>query len=122
MVVGAPARQTQAVVDLRIDDARKPVAELRGLYTLGEARELVRASRGPDGLYRDVEKALAAVALAPDDQTSLGAAALALLRAGRGSEAAPYLHKLLALEPRTRNRLARLVDAGLLDERALDDC
>lgn len=107
-------------VNLRVDDSRDPVGELDRLHRLWEAHELIAASRGADGLYRDPTKAQAAAALVPDDQASLGAAALALLRAGRTQEARPYLHRLTQLEPRTPQRLARLVDAGLLDRHSVD--
>lgn len=41
-------------VDLRVDDARRPVDELGRLHRVWEAQELLRASRAPDGLYRDM--------------------------------------------------------------------
>ena len=102
-------------VDLRVDDARDPVAELHRLHVLWQAHRLLAASRGADGLYRHVGAALAAVAMAPDDAGCLGGAALALLRGGDVDRAVPLLRRLSAAEPRTPTRLRRLVDAGLLD-------
>lgn len=67
-------------LDLRVDDSRRPVSELGRLHRLWEAQELLRASRGPDGLYRDVQLAQAALAIAPEDHTCLGGLGLALLR------------------------------------------
>ena len=102
-------------VDLRVDDARDPVAELRRLHRLWVAHAMLAESRGADGLYRDVDLALAALEAAPDDQACLGGAALALLRAGRLAEAAPLLRRLSALEPRTESRINRLIYSGGLD-------
>jgi uncharacterized Ntn-hydrolase superfamily protein len=102
-------------VDLRVDDARDPVAELRRLHRLWGAHALLAESRGDDGRYRKVEPALAALEAAPNDQACLGGAALALLRSGRLAEATPLLRRLTALEPRTETRLNRLVYSGGLD-------
>jgi uncharacterized Ntn-hydrolase superfamily protein len=102
-------------VDLRVDDARDPVAELRHLHRLWAAHAMLEASRGADGHYRDVDLALAALAAAPQDQACLGGATLALLRAGRLAEATPLLRRLSALEPRTATRISRLVYSGGLD-------
>jgi len=103
-----------AEVDLRVDEARDPVAELRRLHRVWAAHELLNASRGEDGLYRNVDLALAALAAAPDDQACLGAAMLTLLRAGRLAEAAPLLRRLSAVEPRTETRIRRMVYSGSL--------
>ncbi|HEX8495589.1 MAG TPA: DUF1028 domain-containing protein, partial [Actinomycetales bacterium] len=108
-----------APCDLRVDDAREPLPELRRLHTLQRAHELVAASRGADGLYRDVGSARAALALAPDDLATRGALALALLRDGQTAAAAPLLQGLARDEPRTPERLRRLVAAGLLDGASL---
>jgi uncharacterized Ntn-hydrolase superfamily protein len=101
-------------VDLRVDDARDPVAELRRLHRLWAAHELLNASRGEDGLYQDVDLTLTALAAAPDDLACLGGATLSLLRAGRLAEAAPLLRRLSAVEPRTETRIRRLIYAGSL--------
>ncbi len=90
VVTGDPA-STQALPDLRVDDARDPVAELTALYRLWEAHQLLHASRDADGLYRDITALEAALALAPDDQACLGTAALALLRARQTAAALPLL-------------------------------
>ncbi len=117
VVTGDPASGL-SLPDLRVDDSRDPLGELARLRRLWQAHELLRASRGSDGLYRDVTAISAAVALAPDDQACLGAATLALLRAGRIAEAMPLLERLVLLEPRTRVRLLRLIDGGHLDRDA----
>lgn len=117
VVSGASLRVEPLVVDLRVDDARRPVDELGRLHRVWEAQELLRASRGPDGLYRDVERALAAVAIAPEDQMCLAGAAFALLRADRVPDAMPLLERLVSMEPRTPQRIQRLMDGGQLDPR-----
>lgn len=113
-----------AGADLRVDDARDPMRELQRLHRLWQAHQLLRSSAGPDGLYRDIDRAHAALELAPDDPTCLGGAGLALLRAGRVNDAITVLRRLSVQEPRTRLRIQRLIDAGLLDRdaarRALD--
>jgi uncharacterized Ntn-hydrolase superfamily protein len=117
VVAGEPASDW-SLPDLRVDDSRDPVSELVRLHQLWRAHELLRSSRGADGLYRDLDAILAAVAIAPHDQACLGAATLGLLRAGRITEAMPLLERLVVLEPRTRVRLRRLVDGGQLDRDA----
>lgn len=107
--------QSAVEVDLRVDDARDPVGELRRLHRLWIAHSLLAQSRDADGLYRNVDLALAALAAAPDDQACLGGAVLALLRSGRLAEATPLLRRLSALEPRTESRINRLIYSGRLD-------
>jgi uncharacterized Ntn-hydrolase superfamily protein len=102
-------------VDLRVDDARDPVKELQRLHRLRIAHDLLAASRGPDGTYRDVDLAMAAHHAAPLDQACLAGAALAMLRDARVEEAVALLRRLQSVEPRTAIRLARLRDHGLLD-------
>lgn len=117
-VVAAEPAVDWSLPDLRVDDSRDPVGELVGLHQLWRAHELLRSSRESDGLYRDLDAILAALVLCPDDQACLGAASLGLLRAGRIDEAMPLLERLVALEPRTRIRLHRLIDGGRLDRDA----
>ncbi|WP_261559507.1 hypothetical protein [Frankia tisae] len=50
----------------------------------------------PDGLYEDLAHIEAALAITPDDLTAVGAAALALTRAGRLHDATPFLRRLAA--------------------------
>lgn len=109
---------TAVEVDLRVDDSRNPVAELRRLHRLWLAHALLAESRGDDGLYRNVELALAALTAAPDDQACLGGAVLALLRSGRLAEAAPLLRRLARIEPRTASRINRLIYTGGLEPAA----
>jgi uncharacterized Ntn-hydrolase superfamily protein len=117
-VVAPDGSASMPTPDLRVDDASEPTRELARLHRLWEAHQLLRSSVGADGLYRDVDRALAALDMAPDDQTCLGAAALALLRDGEVARAVAVLRRLIAIEPRTPARLQRLVDVGMLDERA----
>ena len=114
VVAGGGASSSRSLVDLRVDDSRDPVGELRRLYRLHRAHQLLIASRGPDGLYRDIAAAEQAVRLAPDDQGCLSGLALALLRAGRPEEARPLLVRLRELEARTPERFRRLVRTGHL--------
>lgn len=111
--------QDAAPFDLRVDDAIEPLAELRRLHALHLAHELLARARGADGLYRDVGAARAALAMAPDDRASLGALALALLRDGQPDAAGPLLQRLSRTEPRTAERLRRLVAGGRLDAASL---
>jgi len=48
----------------------------------------------------------------------LAGAAFALLRADRVPEAMPLLERLVSMEPRTPQRIQRLMDGGQLDPRA----
>jgi hypothetical protein len=105
-----------AEVDLRVDDARDPVAELRRLHRLWVAHALLERSRDGAGWYRNADLALAALAAAPDDAVCLGGAVLALLRSGRLTEATPLLKRLSAVEPRTESWINRLVYSGGLDQ------
>ena len=104
--------------DLRVDDACEPMRELERLHRLWGAHQLLRSSMGADGVYRDVDRALAALNMAPDDQTCLGGAGLALLRHGDVAHGVSLLRRLSAIEPRTPARLQRLIDAGTVDEHA----
>jgi uncharacterized Ntn-hydrolase superfamily protein len=117
-VVAPPGSDPMETPDLRVDDALEPMRELRRLHRLWEAHQLLRSSMGADGVYRDVDRALAALNIAPDDQTCLGGAGLALLRHGDVAQAVSILRRLIAIEPRTPARLQRLIDSGMLDEHA----
>jgi uncharacterized Ntn-hydrolase superfamily protein len=114
VVTGDPA-SAEALPDLRVDDSRDPVGELSALCRVWEAHQLLHASRDADGLYRDITALEAALALAPNDQACLGAAALALLRARQTTAALDLLRRLATLEPRTACRIHRLIDSGRLD-------
>ncbi len=122
-VVPGAAASIETLPDLRVDDSRDPVGDLSALYRVWEAHQLLHASRDANGLYRDIPALEAALALAPDDQACLGAAALALLRARQTGAALALLRRLASIEPRTAIRIQRLVDSGRLDpvsgERAL---
>jgi hypothetical protein len=102
-------------IDLRVDDSRAPVEELERLLTLHRAHELVARGVDGEGHYRDVDPLMQALDLAPDDLGCLSALALALVRARRLDEAAPHLARLSELEPRTQQRLERLMATGHLD-------
>jgi uncharacterized Ntn-hydrolase superfamily protein len=111
-----PDGQPGTGVDLRVDDSRAPVVELARLLTLHRAHELTAGSVDSRGHYREVQPLLHALQLAPDDLGCLSALSLALVRAGRLDEAAPHLARLAELEPRTQQRLHRLITTGHLDE------
>ncbi len=93
------------VIDLRVDDSRDPVADLRRLLGTARAhRHLIRT--GTVGV--DVVAELrAAVAKAPDDPTSLRTAGITLALRGLADEALPLLARALHLEPRVE-RWARV--------------
>lgn len=114
-IVSGDKGSTVALPDLRVDDSRDPVTDLSRLHQLWRAHALLHASRDTDGLYRDLGAIHAALALAPDDQACLGAAVLALLRAGEIAAALPILKHLATLEARTADRIRRLIDNGRLD-------
>ncbi|WP_041939278.1 MULTISPECIES: DUF1028 domain-containing protein [Frankia] len=104
-------------VDLRVDDARDPIGELRRLWDLHRSFQHLLHAMNPDGRYEDLAHIEAALAITPDDLTAVGAAALALTRAGRLRDATPFLRRLAAEEPRTALRLRRLAASGRLDPR-----
>nr|WP_163551670.1 DUF1028 domain-containing protein [Candidatus Frankia alpina] len=111
-------RPVSGEVDLRVDDARDPVGELRRLWELHRSFQHLLHAMNPDGLYEDLAHIEAALAITPDDLTAVGAAALALTRAGRLHDATPFLRRLAAEEPRTALRLRRLAASGRLDSSA----
>jgi hypothetical protein len=102
-------------VDLRVDAAAAPLAELRRLHTLHRTYPHLAPQLTPAGLYTDLAEIDAVLALTPDDDTVLGAAGLALARCGWLTVAAAFLTRLAAREPRTTLRLQRLADSGRLD-------
>jgi uncharacterized Ntn-hydrolase superfamily protein len=118
--------------DLRVEDARDPLGELRRLVSL--QRAFVQLNRGDARLAAgDLDAALAAYEAAtqivPDSATDGEAAFWAgVAFAGNGlvDEAVPYLARAAAFGPRWKKLLPRLVDSemfpddGAVLERALD--
>lgn len=113
-VATGDSASTEALPNLHVEDSRDPVADLSALHRLLEAHQLLRAGLDADGLFRDVTMLEATLALAPDDQASLGAVTLALLRA-RQTTSLQLLSSLATIEPRTAVRIQRLIDSGRLD-------
>lgn len=94
-------------VDLRVEDHRDPVAELKRL--LRYRRAFQAAARG------DVEGQRLAVSLAPENHQVRFFAGLTLAGAGEWDEALPLLRGAVEEEPRWEEALRRLVPAGRLD-------
>jgi uncharacterized Ntn-hydrolase superfamily protein len=111
--VSTPEGHPDAAVDLRVDDNQRPTQELGRLLRLHRADGLV-ASSMVDGFYTNIEPLTEAVLLAPDDLGVVSALTLALARAGRVVEASTHARHLLQLEPRTPQRVQRLIQSGNL--------
>lgn len=111
------------VFDIRVDDHRAPLVELRRLLTL--ARAYSRMDEGDDRLTEgDLAGALAAYreahALAPDNHEMVFWTAVALVEEGRLEEALPLFRRAFEMWPGWRLMLRRLPAAGLLpDDEAL---
>jgi uncharacterized Ntn-hydrolase superfamily protein len=108
------------IVDLRVEDAPEPLAELRRLLTLSRVYRSLNegdtwAAKG------DMEKAAAsygaALSIAPDAATNGEAAfwtGISFAAAGRVEQAIPYLRRAYAVHPRWAELVRRLPAAGLL--------
>ncbi len=120
VVRGGPPTTTpwgERRLDLRVDDHPEPLAELERL--LGVARAYERMNRGDAALEAgDTAAALehyaAAERMAGDNPEPMFWTAVSLLNAGRADEARPRLERVFAADPRWRETLRRLPDAGLL--------
>ncbi len=88
-------------IDLRVDDSRDPVGELRRLLTVARAhRHLIRAWMAGDDDALRLAELRAAVDLAPDDPAALRSAGIGLALRGHLGEAAPLLARVAEVEPR----------------------
>lgn len=107
------------VMDLRVEDSAKPIAELRRLVSLWRA---YRKSDEGDALITEgkVEDALAAYSeaarLAPGNNELLFWQAATLWKLGREKEAAPLFRKVFARDRRWVELPPRLVPAELLPD------
>lgn len=110
---------TDRVLDLRVEDSPKPIAELRRLVSLWRA---YRKSDEGDALITEgkVEEALAAYSeaarLAPGNDELLFWQAATLWKLGREKEAAPLFRKVFARDRRWVELPPRLVPAELLPD------
>jgi uncharacterized Ntn-hydrolase superfamily protein len=110
---------TGRVLDLRVEDSPKPIAELRRLVGLWRA---YRKSDEGDAFITEgkVEEALAAYSeaarLAPGNDELLFWQAATLWKLKREKEAAPLFRKVFAHDRRWVQLVPRLVTAGLLDD------
>lgn len=107
------------IMDLRVEDSPRPLAELRRLVTLWRA---YREEDAGDTYIAEgnVDAALtaysAAARLAPGNNELLFWQAVTLWKLGREKEATPIFKKVFARERRWVVLVPRLVDAGLLDD------
>jgi uncharacterized Ntn-hydrolase superfamily protein len=110
---------TGRVLDLRVEDSPKPIAELRRLVGLWRA---YKKSDEGDAFITEgkVEEALAAYSeaarLAPGNDELLFWQAATLWKLKREKEAAPLFRKVFAHDRRWVQLVPRLVPAGLLDD------
>lgn len=105
------------VMDLRVEDHRRPVEELRRLVNLHRAYQ--HENRGDELLAEgDLEGALrsytAAAALAPDNLELLFWQAVSLINVGRESEALPLFKKVFKADHNWALLVPRLPGSGLL--------
>ena len=107
------------ILDLRVEDSPKPIAELRRLVKVWRAYRNVDEG---DALVTEgkVEEAMRAYAeaarLAPDNNEILFWEGVTLWKLGREKEASPIFRKVFARDRRWVDLVPRLVPAGLLDD------
>jgi uncharacterized Ntn-hydrolase superfamily protein len=107
------------VMDLRVEDSNKPIAELRRLVSLWRA---YRKSDEGDAFITEgkVEEALAAYSeaarLAPGNDELLFWQAATLWKLGREKEASPLFRRVFARDSRWVRLVPRLVPAQLLSD------
>jgi uncharacterized Ntn-hydrolase superfamily protein len=95
------------VIDLRVEDHREPLAELRRLLRLKRAYQAAQAG--------DVPGHRLALELAPEVAQLRFFAGIALAKAGEWDEARELLGEVLRQDPRWEETLRRLVPAGRVD-------
>lgn len=118
------------VVDIRVDDHRRPLAELRRILDLQSSRRMAREAGGlldEGDVDGGLALALAARDRSPENARAWVVVARALLESGRDSEALSALREAVELNPYYRTRLSddedfesirghpgfrRLVDSG----------
>jgi len=120
LVVTGDAREPAwggRVFDLRVEDHKAPLAELRRLLVMARAYNLM--NQGDEYMTDgDVEKAIiaysSAEALVPDSHEMIFWHAATLAANGRIEEALPLFEKAFDLWPLWRELVQRLPEAGLL--------
>lgn len=107
------------VVDLRVEDHREPLVEMRRLLNLHRAYQHMNAGDAAME-HDDFDKASreygAAEALAPGNAEMLFWHAITLAGAGRVEQAKPLLARAYALDPNWRQLVPRLPHSGLLPD------
>ncbi len=107
------------VMDLRVEDSPKPIAELRRLVTLWRAYRNVDEGDAfmAEGNIEDAMKSYTEAArLAPGNDEILFWQAATLWKLGREKEASPIFKKVFARDRKWADLVPRLVPAGLLDD------
>jgi len=110
---------TDRVMDLRVEDSPKPIAELRRLVTLWRAYRNVDEGDVlmTEGKVEEAMKAYTEAArLAPGNDEILFWQAATLWKLGREKEASPIFKKVFARDRKWADLVPRLVPAGLLDD------
>jgi tetratricopeptide (TPR) repeat protein len=105
-------------MDLRVEDNKQPIAELRRLVTLWRAYRNVDEGDVlmTEGKVEEAMKAYSAAAgLAPGNNEILFWQAVTLWKLGKEKEAAPLFRKVFARDRRWVTLIPRLVPAGLLE-------
>ena len=105
------------VMDIRVDDSRYPLKELKRLIRIHTAYQ--HANKGDHYLeINEVEKALVEYGLAselyPENPELPYWSALTMVGLGKLNKALPIFSKVFKEEPRLRMMTPRIVDAGLL--------
>ncbi len=105
------------VMDIRVDDSRRPLKELKRLIRIHTAYQ--HANRGDHYLeINEVKKALKEYDLAselyPENPELPYWSAVTLVGLGKLDKALPIFSKVFKKEPRLRTMTPRIVDAGLL--------
>ena len=105
------------VMDIRVDDSRYPLKELKRLIRIHTAYQ--HANKGDHYLeINEVEKALVEYGLAselyPENPELPYWSAVTMVGLGKLSKALPIFSKVFKEEPRLRMMTPRIVDAGLL--------
>lgn len=125
VVAGKPTGNalTDRIFDLRVDDSKEPLQELRRLVTLQRAYNHMNAGDAAVE-KKDYERALAeyrqAAELVPDNLEMVYWHAVALVNMGRVDDSLPLFRQVFAKDGNWAALTLRLVKAGLLpDDRLL---
>jgi len=108
------------VMDLRVEDSPEPVKELRRLVNVHRAYDYM--NEGDERMsVEDLAGALAAYGKAakilPDNPEVKFWAAITMITAGENEAAADYFKEVFTADPKWREVVKRLPDAGLLDKK-----